>query len=326
MTRIAGPEALDEAVARLRAGGVVAFPTETVYGLGADASNVDAVRRVFAIKGRPPDHPLIVHLPAADVLEAWTRVVPPTARVLAEAFWPGPLTLVLARAPRVLDAVTAGQESVAVRVPDHPLALALLARTGALVAPSANRFGRVSPTTAAHVADELDGAVDLILDGGPCRVGVESTIVSLLSDPPALLRPGQITPEQIEGVLGRPLAGSTTEVRAPGLLPAHYAPATPIELAPAGAIGARAAALAASGLRVAALTLHAGADLPARIERLAMPTSPDAYARVLYATLRAADTGGYDRLLVEMPPEATRWLAVRDRLTRAARAFVHPGA
>lgn len=320
MSRILPPEAVDEAAACLRAGGMVAFPTETVYGLGADASNVEAVRRVFAIKGRPADHPLIVHLADAGWLGEWARDVPAAAQELARAFWPGPLTLVLPRRPHVLDAVTGGQDSVALRVPAHPLARKLIAAAGALVAPSANRFGRVSPTTAAHVAEELGDAVDLILDGGPCAVGVESTIVSLLSDEPVLLRPGQVTPAQIEAVLGRPLARCGEGVRAPGLLPAHYAPATPVELAEPARLAARAEQLIAGGARVAVLEIG-GASLPDAARRIVMPRAADAYAQVLYATLRACDGQAYDRLLVELPPDDQAWLAVRDRLARAARAF-----
>lgn len=321
MSRIVGPEAVAEAAACLRAGGVVAFPTETVYGLGADALNIEAVRRVFAIKRRPADHPLIVHLASAESLPDWAAHVPAAAWDLAHAFWPGPLTLVLPRQPHVPDAVTGGQDSVALRVPDHPLARQLIAAAGALVAPSANRFGRVSPTTAAHVAEELGEAVDLILDGGPCAVGVESTIVSLLSDTPVLLRPGRITPEQLEAVLRRPVARRGAGVRAPGLLPAHYAPSTPIELVESVQLDARAASLAAAGLRVAVLEKGGAAALPPGVERVAMPHAPDAYARALYATLRACDRQGFDRLLVELPPATSDWLAVRDRLARAGRAF-----
>lgn len=321
MSRIVGPEAVAEAAACLRAGGVVAFPTETVYGLGADALNVEAVRRVFAIKGRPADHPLIVHLATAEAMSDWAAHVPAVAWELARAFWPGPLTLVLPRQPHVPDAVTGGQDSVALRVPEHPLARQLIAAAGALVAPSANRFGRVSPTTAAHVAEELGEAVDLILDGGPCDVGVESTIVSLLSDTPVLLRPGRITPEQLEAVLHCPVARRGEGVRAPGLLPAHYAPSTPIELVESVQLDARAASLAAAGLRVAVLEKGGAAALPPGVERVAMPHAPDAYARALYATLRACDRQGFDRLLVELPPATSDWLAVRDRLARAGRAF-----
>ncbi|MCS6786244.1 MAG: L-threonylcarbamoyladenylate synthase [Thiobacillaceae bacterium] len=313
--------AIERAAAILRAGGVVAFPTETVYGLGADARNRAAVRRVFAIKGRPADHPVIVHLPAPEALEAWARTVPEAARRLARAFWPGPLTLVLPRAAGVLDEVTGGQDSVAVRVPAHPLALALIRAAGALVAPSANRFGRVSPTTAAHVRAELNGAVDLILDGGPCAVGVESTILSLLDDTPRLLRPGLITAAEIEAVLGRPVRVGGG-VRAPGSLPAHYAPNTPLELLPAPAVPERAAALLEQGLKVAVLGYGAAArPLPAPVRRLEMPVRAGDYARRLYAALRELDGAGCDVILVEAPPTTADWLAVQDRLGRAAAAF-----
>lgn len=310
----------------LRAGGVVAFPTETVYGLGADASNVAAVQRVFTIKGRPAHHPLIVHLASDAWLDDWAREVPDAARELARAFWPGPLTLVLARRPWVLDAVTGGQDSVALRVPAHPVALALLRAAGALVAPSANRFGRVSPTTAEHVRAELNGAVDMILDGGPCQVGVESTILSLLTDTPTVLRPGAVTPEAIEAVLERPVARQGGGVRVPGSLPAHYAPVTPLELCPAADLAGRAQALSALRLRrVAVLTLgEAKLPLPSGLHVHALPADPAACARRLYATLRSLDAAGFDVLLVEEPPQGCAWDAVRDRLSRAARAFALP--
>lgn len=314
-------DTIARAVEVLRGGGVVAFPTETVYGLGADATNLAAVRRIFAIKGRPADHPLIVHLAGSEWMEEWAREVPPAAYALARAFWPGPLTLVLKRQPRVLDAVTGGQDSVALRVPAHPVALALSRAVGALVAPSANRFGHVSPTTAEHVRAELGEAVDMILDGGPCQVGVESTILSLLSDTPTVLRPGAVTPEAIEAVLGRPVARRGGGVRAPGGLPAHYAPSTPLILCPAAQLDSRAQSLAASR-HVAVLTLgETKAALPHGVKVHALPGDPAACARQLYATLRSLDGVGFDVLLVEEPPEGSAWEAVRDRLTRAARAF-----
>jgi L-threonylcarbamoyladenylate synthase len=313
---------ITEAAAILRGGGVVAFPTETVYGLGADAANIGAVRRVFAIKGRPADHPLIVHLASADALDDWAQAIPDAARELARTYWPGPLTLVLPRRAHVADAVTGGQDSVALRVPAHPVALQLIAAAGALVAPSANRFGRVSPTTAAHVRDELGDSVDLVVDGGPCPVGVESTIVSLLGAMPTLLRPGVITPAQIEAVLGEPLARRGEGVRAPGVLPAHYAPATPLELVARADLAAQAARLVARNMRVAVLGLGEPVPgMPAAVQQVPMPGAADACARMLYSTLRAVDAVGYDILLVEMPPDGPAWLAVRDRLGRAARAF-----
>lgn len=313
---------IDRAVALLGVGGVVAFPTETVYGLGADARNPAAVRRVFAIKGRPAEHPLIVHIASIDWLGFWAREIPAAAVELARAFWPGPLTLVLPRRHHVPDAVTGGQDSVALRMPAHPMALQLAAATGALVAPSANRFGRVSPTTAEHVRVEFGAAVDLVLDGGPCPVGVESTIIGLLGGVPRLLRPGGVALDRIEAVLGRPVERQDMGIRAPGLLPAHYAPATPLSIHARLDIAAVARDLLRQGRRVAVMTLgEAGADLPAAVHRLAMPTGAVAYARVLYATLRGLDGGGHDALLVEAPPDAPEWLAVRDRLGRAARAF-----
>jgi L-threonylcarbamoyladenylate synthase len=310
-----------EAAACLRNGGVVGFPTETVYGLGADATNVEAVRRVFAIKGRPAEHPLIVHLAARDWLADWARNIPDSALLLAEHFWPGPLTLVLPRQPHVLDAVTGGQASVALRVPAHPVALALIAATGALVAPSANRFGRISPTTAEHVREELGNAVDRLLDGGPCEIGVESTVVSLLGDQPALLRPGGISVAQLEAALGRRLVAAPQGVRAPGRLPAHYAPATPLEVLATAQLSQRATALAREGQSVALLAFaNSGAGLASTpvTHREVMPGDAISYARILYATLRRLDAQAFDLLLVEAPPLGPEWLAIIDRLARAA--------
>lgn len=318
--RPATPAAVDEAAACLRAGGVVAFPTETVYGLGALADCEAAVRRVFAIKGRPADHPLIVHLADADWMDRWARHVPDAAKALARAFWPGPLTLVLERQPHVLDAVTGGQDSVALRVPDHPVARDLIRAAGALVAPSANRFGRVSPTTAQHVLADLGADVDLILDGGPCRHGVESTIVGLLDDPPTLLRPGAIAADRLEAILGRPLARRDAGVRVSGSLPAHYAPATPLELLPAETLWQRLVMLARQGLRPAVLALQTPPAMPPQTQLTILPAEPERYAHALYATLRALDASGCDRILVEAPPATTAWEAVRDRLQRAAYA------
>ncbi len=299
----ATPAAIERAAGLLRAGGVVAFPTETVYGLGALATLEPAVRRVFAIKGRPAHHPLIVHLAAAEELAHWAQEVPQAAWRLARTFWPGPLTLVLRRKPHVLDAVTGGQDSVALRVPAHPVALELIRAAGPLVAPSANRYGRVSPTTAEHVQAELGSSVDLILDGGPCAVGVESTILSLLMEEPVLLRPGGIPPQALEAVLGRPVARQGGGVRVPGSLPAHYAPGTPLELHPPTALPTRAQSLAAAGRRVLVLRLGKGAfPLPAGVQVHTLPAQSSECARLLYATLRELDAAGADVLLVEAPP------------------------
>lgn len=309
---------IDQAVALLRAGQVVALPTETVYGLGADALNPDAVARIFALKGRPADHPLIVHLPPEAALEDWAADVPAAARALAAAFWPGPLTLILRRHARVPLAVTGGQDTVALRVPDHPLALALLrAFASGIAAPSANRFGHISPTTAAHVRDEFGDAVPLILDGGPCRVGLESTIVDLSRGAPVVLRPGAIGAADIARVTGHAPAAQRAARQAPaprasGLLARHYAPRTPAELVNGADLPGRLAALAAHGDRVGVLALGRALG-----HGLALPDDPPAYGRGLYAALRELDRGGYDRLLIEAPPHDDAWRAVNDRLRRA---------
>ena len=296
--RRSDPAGIAEAVALLTAGDLVAFPTETVYGLGADASNPLAVRRIFAAKGRPADHPLIVHLTSAALLPAWA-VSTVAAEALAAAFWPGPLTLVLQRVSGVLDEITGGRETVGLRVPDHPVARALLAAFGGgIAAPSANRFGRVSPTTAEHVVAEL-GEETFVLDGGPCRVGLESTIVDLSGARPALLRPGGISREALEAVLGPVAVGGTTA--APGTLPAHYAPRTALRIADHAETEAE--RLRAEGLTVAVLAAAA----------------PEDYARQLYAELRRLDALGVDLLVAERVPEAGIGAAVNDRLSRAAR-------
>jgi L-threonylcarbamoyladenylate synthase len=292
----------------LRAGGLVAFPTETVYGLGADAASSRALRRLYAVKGRPPSHPVIVHVARAEQLDRLAAEVPDVARVLAEAFWPGPLTLVVRRRPgTVADEVTGGRETVGVRVPNHPLALALLDAFGdAVAAPSANRFGRVSPTTAAHVRADLGDDVDMVLDGGPCRVGVESTIVDVARAPVAILRVGGVSTEQLEATVGTPLVLVTSgEVAAPGTLAQHYAPTARLELVTADEVDARVGALRAAGTRAAALDA---------------PRDPEEYARVLYARLRAADATGVDVIVAPIPDdEGGIAAAVRDRLSRAAR-------
>lgn len=303
------------AVEILRGGGLVAFPTETVYGLGADARSEAAVARIFEAKGRPKGHPLIVHLPSAEHLDRWARTVPDEARALAERFWPGPLTLILAKQPGVPDAVTGGQPTMGLRVPDHPLAAELLAAfDSGLAAPSANRFGSVSPTTAAHVASELEGRVDLVLDGGPCEVGVESTIVDLSAGAPRLLRPGGIAREAIEAVLGTPLAIGGGAVRAPGTLASHYAPHAEVRAVDASELEREAARAEREGKRVAVL---ASAEVPG-FATIALPDEPEARARRLYAALREVDAGGFEVAVVALSNEAGIGLAVADRLRRAA--------
>jgi L-threonylcarbamoyladenylate synthase len=310
--------AVAAAVEVLRAGGLVAVPTETVYGLAADATSVDALHRLYATKGRPADHPVIVHI-APRRLDEWAVDVPAVARRLADACWPGPLTLVLRRSARVPDAVTGGRATVGLRVPEHPLTLALLeAFGGGIAAPSANRFGRVSPTTAAAVRDELGDVVDLVLDGGPCTVGVESTIVDCTGDEPRVLREGGVTAAELEVVVGRPVrVGGTTA--APGTLPQHYAPRARVELLAATDLAARAEVLLAAGERVGALALHS--DLPDAlpdIVTLATPRDAREYARHLYASLRGADAMGLDVVLAVAPAPEGIGAAVADRLRRAA--------
>jgi len=315
--------AIDRAADALRAGALVAFPTETVYGLGADAANPVAVRAVFEAKGRPSDHPLIVHLADASHLDAWARDVPGGARALARAFWPGPLTLILPRTPLAADAVTGGQDTVGLRVPAHPVARALLAafaRRGGrgVAAPSANRYGHVSPTTAAHVADDLGDRVALILDGGPCDVGIESTIVAFAGDRPILMRPGGIGVDALAGVLGRvPEPPSGGAPRASGTHASHYAPRTEAFLVDGTLLPIETLRLTERDEVVAVLAWQTprpdGFDGP----WIAAPPDAGAYARDLYANLRALDAAGADAILIEAPPDEATWLAVSDRLARA---------
>lgn len=304
---------VSRAAARLRAGEVVAFPTETVYGLGADASNPAAVRRIYALKGRPPGHPLIVHLASIAALDAWAANVPPVARRLAEAFWPGPLTLVLPRASGVPDEVTGGQESVGLRVPSHPVAQALLREFGGgVAAPSANRYGRVSPTSAAHVRDEFGDAVPCVLDGGDCEVGLESTIVACLDGPPLLLRPGHVSLAELERVAGSVRRAAAGEgPRAPGTTRSHYAPVTPARLASAEEI-------AAAARDVAVLARHAAPGSYAGPLWIDAGNDPVRYGHDLYANLRRLDRAGARAILAESVPTTAAWDAVRDRLQRAA--------
>ena len=314
------PEEIARAVAVLKGGGLVAFPTETVYGLGADAANPAAVARIYAAKGRPAHHPLIVHVADAVQLALWAREVPAAAHALAKAFWPGPLTLILKRAAGVHPAVTGGQDTVALRVPSHPVALSLLrAFGGGIAAPSANRFGRVSATTAEHVRREFGDAVGCVLDGGACDFGIESTIVDLSRREPALLRPGHITAAQLETVLGARLAAADAAApRAPGMLAKHYAPQTPVMLMEGDLIGELAASFARQGRRAAVLARASRQPLLPGLVWIAAPAEPVAYAHDLYANLRRLDDAGCEAILVEEPPTTSEWAAVRDRLQRAA--------
>lgn len=305
----------------LRAGGLVALPTETVYGLAADADNEAAVLRLFAAKGRPADHPVIVHIDGG-ALHEWAREVPEFARALVRDFWPGPLTLVLQRTHRASDAVTGGQPTVGLRSPSHPWMRAVLREFGgALAVPSANSFGRVSPTTAQHVIDDLGmkphGHVDQLLDAGACPVGIESTVVDLSGATPTLLRPGIITRDQLQRSIGAPVVDAGAQApRMSGRLDKHYAPRTPLEVIPAGELVDR---VRASGERLAVLApTQALAIESARFE-LAIAAADDAheYARRLYADLHRLDRSGADRLLVAAPPAGPEWEAVHDRLRRA---------
>ena len=328
---------IEKAVEHLQAGELVALPTETVYGLGADATNPAAVAGIFAAKGRPADHPLIVHLADAASLAQWAQDIPQAAWDLAAAFWPGPLTLILKKQPWVPLAVTGGQDTVGLRVPAHPLTLEVLAAFAAarapgaagVAAPSANRFGRVSPTTAAHVREELGDKVSLVLDGGPCAVGIESTIVDFSRGAPEILRPGVIGPDEIARVIGvsphvRGRTAEGTEVaaaahmpRVSGSLAAHYAPLTPLQRVKSDALAEEVARLARAGRRFAVLAHGACTLRDASVHWQAAAPEPAAYAHELYANLRALDAVGAEVILVEEVPSGSAWQAIADRLGRA---------
>jgi len=311
--------AIARAIELLRAGDVVAFPTETVYGLGADAANAGAVAKIFALKGRPELHPVIVHLAAASTLEVWAREVPAGAHKLAQAFWPGPLTLVLKRASGVLDAVTGAQDTVGLRVPAHPAAQALLAALGnGIAAPSANKFGRVSPTTAQHVFADFGLELPLILDGGATSVGIESTIIDFSGERPRCLRPGGVSLGAIEEALGEAVAPpDATAPRAPGSHGVHYAPRATVKLV--RRVQVLETMASHKGRRIGVLALEVTVPrLAAPLQRV-VPVVPMQYAHELYANLRALDAQNVDLILVEQPPTTPAWTAINDRLARAAR-------
>ncbi|HTP98123.1 MAG TPA: L-threonylcarbamoyladenylate synthase [Casimicrobiaceae bacterium] len=319
----ASPENIDRAASLLREGQLVSFPTETVYGLGADARNREAVARLFAAKRRPVEHPLIVHLAGVGALRRWARTIPSGAQALADAFWPGPLTLVLPRAADVPDTVTGGQDSVGLRVPGHPVAHALLERFEALggdgvAAPSANRFGRVSATTAQHVAEDFGAELALILDGGACRHGIESTIVAFTRAEPELLRVGAIDVQALARVLGRePGTAGAGAPRAPGTLATHYAPQTPARLLQRDDLLAALARMSRSTGHIAVLA-HSVAQPPLfEGTWFDAPAHGAAYAHELYANLRALDARAANEIWIEAPPDGPEWSAVRDRLRRA---------
>lgn len=316
---------IDTAARLLEAGELVAFPTETVYGLGADAENPAAVAAIYAAKGRPQDHPVIVHLAPEAPLDYWACDIPPEAGALAAAFWPGPLTLILKRAPNIPDAVSGGQDTVGLRCPSHPVALALLRAfkggKGGIAAPSANKFGHVSPTLADHVVDEfeLDDTVAMVLDGGPSQVGIESTIVDLSrldTLGPVLLRPGHISAEAIAAVIDRmPAAADAAAPRASGTLESHYAPHTPVAMQARAVLLETIEQLHAAGRKVALIHVS---TMPETHAAQRLPPQPAGFAHALYAALRAMDGQGADVILVESPPQQGEWLGVNDRLRRAA--------
>ncbi len=337
------PARLAEAGAVLRSGGLVAFPTETVYGLGANALDPAAVARIFAAKGRPAHDPLIVHIAAVDEAARVAAAVPERARALWARFAPGPLTLILPKHPAVPAAVTAGKPTVAVRIPAHPVALGLIRAAGVpIAAPSANKFGHTSPTTAQHVLDDLGAAVDWILDAGPTPVGVESTIVDVTVDPPALLRPGGVPREALEDALGGPVVWrgdvvAAEDVRAPGMLPRHYAPRVPLWLFEGPRAWARealwqtAAQLArGQGQRVGALVPHADAarlrPLGVVVADLGPEHDPAGMARRLFAGLRDLEAAGVEVILARTVAEQDVGLAIADRLRRAAAHIVRPAS
>lgn len=307
------------ALAILRRGGLIGLPTETVYGLAADAENELAVRSIFAAKGRPADHPLIVHLAEGTQIEQWAVDLPESAWRLATAFWPGPLTMILRRSDKAAPAVTGDLDTIGLRVPSHPVAQQVLrAFGGGLAAPSANRFGRVSPTTSDHVREELGDRIELILEGGPCNIGLESTIVDLSTIEPALLRLGAITPEQIESVLDQRLGDAAKNTTpASGRLVSHYAPRAAVEVVSANELEAKVAEWALFGSQVAVLAPELGLQLPS-VAHLPMPGDAAGFARELYTALRQADAWGAQVALVVPPPECGLGLAIADRLRKAS--------
>lgn len=326
------PEAIEEAARVLHAGGLVAFPTETVYGLGADAASDAAVAGIFSAKGRPADHPLIVHVAAGakgtEALSLFAQPLPSFAQKLVHAFWPGPLTLIVARRPGMAAAAAGGQDTIGLRCPSHPVAQTLLAACAergvhGVAGPSANRFGRVSPTTARHVQEEFGDDL-LVIDGGPCEVGIESTIVDCSRGVPVLLRPGAITRAQVEAACGEVLRDkedlAAPDPRASGTLEAHYAPSAKVRLMDAKALQAGLDVLGANAAHIAVWSRTTLKSRSQRIVQRRMPDDAAATAQQLFAVLRAFDADGVKLIWIETPPDTPEWEGVRDRLQRAAAA------
>lgn len=297
----------------------MAFPTETVYGLGADASNSHAIAKIYAAKGRPADHPLIVHIAKPDQIADWAESVPEAAMRLANAFWPGPLTIILKKKNSAPSLVTGGQNTIALRIPSNPVALQLLDAFGSgIAAPSANRFGCISPTQASHVAEELGDKVDCILDGGPCTVGLESTIIDLSDDHHAILRPGRITRSQLKAVLQTEIHLSPqTKIRAPGMLAAHYSPHTMSLLCNAETLMTMIDDFCAKGKKIGILVFSPILSITPCIEMIRLPFQSDEYEVALYSSLRELDKLQLDAILIEQPPDDESWAAVNDRLGKA---------
>lgn len=309
---------IEAAVEALRAGDLVVFPTETVYGLGANAADPEAVRKIFQVKGRPTDHPVIVHLDNQRYIHRWVSDVPPVAEQLAAKFWPGPLTMILPKAESVHDIVTGGQRSIGIRVPSHPIAQQLLnAFGGGIAAPSANRYGRLSPTRPEHVRDELGPAVGVILDGGDSPIGLESTIVSCLDNEVRLLRPGFITRSELQSVVGELAVGGVAP-RAPGDRVLHYAPSTPLEIVSSDDLEARAGEFVARQEKVAVLAMRPPLHTQLNMTWINAGKKPNTYAHNLYNHLRTLDRTGCAKILVQDLPHDERWAAILDRLHRAS--------
>ena len=320
-----------EAVSKLKEGGVVAFPTETVYGLGADASNEQAIKKVFSVKNRPCNHPLIVHLAHGDDIERWSTNIPEAAYLLSKYFWPGPLTLILEKHPDVSPLITGNQDTIGLRVPQHPLTLELIRQLGpqaGIVGPSANLYGHVSPTTAEHVKSELGSKISAILDGGPCMVGIESTIVALLGKKsPVILRQGDISSNDIAQVLGYKVDANLTNsaIRSPGNQKQHYAPRTPLHIIDSHSLLETAMRLQQQGKRCAILSFNAApSSLSSAVAWHQTVCEPKSYARNLYANLRMLDQLQLDVILIERPPwNQPAWQAIYDRLQRASYSMEH---